>query len=159
MQGSSSVRHTKLTSQLWGKQPTEKKNKVKNKWNGSAHWCSNACKLFQSNFKMLCNAFIMRLTANKFSWILKHNVAISFIPFIFLIFCRLGLYTLHTRSFFYHTKAVLTRREHQNNTPTIAVGHHHIGTLTNSVCLHLITNYKSYIIAYTYSQHMFETVL
>jgi len=41
----------------------------------------------------------------------------------------------------------------------IAVSHHHIGALTNTVCLNIITNYKSYIIAYTYSQHMFETVL
>ena len=90
---------------------------------------------------MLCNAFIMRLTANKFSLILKHDVAISFVPFIFLIFCMLGLYTLDTRSFFYHTKATLIRHEHQNNAPTIAVGHHHIGALTNTICLNIITNY------------------
>jgi len=71
----------------------------------------------------------------------------------------LGLYTLHTRSFFYHTKAILIRHKHQNNAPTISVGHHHIGALINTVCLNIMTNYKSYIIAYTYSQHMFETVL
>ena len=33
----------------------------------------------------------------------------------------------------------------------IAVGHH-TGALTNTVCLNIITNYKSYIIAYTCSQ-------
>jgi len=64
-----------------------------------------------------------------------------------------GLYTftLHTRSFVCHTKAIVIRHEHQNNAPTIAVGHHHIGVLTNTVCLNIITKFKSYIIAYIFT--------
>ena len=77
----------------------------------------------------------------------------------FLLFVCVVCTHCTQNSLFYYTKAILIRHEHQNNAPTIAVGHHHTGALNNTLRLNTITNYKSYIIAHTYSQHMFETVL
>jgi len=53
-----------LTSKLWGEQLTQKKKKVKDRSDGGAHWRTEVCRLFRSRLQMLCNAFIMRSTAN-----------------------------------------------------------------------------------------------
>jgi len=73
----------------------------------------------------------MRSTTNKFSSILKQDVAVSIVQFIILL-RMLGLYTLRTKFGFYCTKAILIKSEHRNNAlSTIAFGRHHTVALNN----------------------------
>jgi len=60
-------------------------------------------------------------------------MTISILPVIYLTFCMLCLYTLHTQYLFTTQKQyILMRCEPRNNTPTtIAVGRHHTGALNN----------------------------
>jgi len=56
-----------LTSNVEVNSLQKSKEKVQNKSDGVAQWRTEACKLLRSTFQMLCNAFIMRSTANYLS--------------------------------------------------------------------------------------------